>query len=471
MHSGAITILQTLVPPPEPLFGSLDRVVIGSLRSLIDEINRSLSASIGQTDDLLFDVAALAETVGSAEWFSPAQWNLAKLPFSSALVPLYADHAARLFGAIRGKNRRCLILDLDNTVWGGVIGDDGIDGIRIGQGDPVGEAFLNLQKMVLALRDRGIVIAASSKNEDETARLPFREHPEMLLREKHFAVFQANWKDKASNITAIAETLSLGLDSMVFFDDNPVERDLVRQSLPDVAVPELPEDPALYALALSAPGYFDTIAFSAEDRVRAAFYEGNARRAALKEDVVDIEAYLRSLQMEITFQPFDEVGRARIAQLINKSNQFNLTTRRYTAAEVAQMEQDPNCFTLQVRLLDKIGDNGMISVAICRSAGPRVWEIDTWLMSCRVLGRRVEETLLSEICHHAETAGVKEIIGVYVPTSRNALVRDHYQKLGFAKISADASGTTKWKLILPVKSPEPPMVVKRSGFAAELVLS
>jgi FkbH-like protein len=470
-HSGAVTIFQTIVAPPEPLFGSFDRVLTGTLRGLIDEVNRAVVRGAAETSDVLFDVAALAEMVGSAEWFSPAQWNMAKLPFSSALVPLYADHAARLFAAIRGKSRRCLILDLDNTVWGGVIGDDGVDGIRIAQGDTVGEAYLSLQQMVLALRARGVVIAVSSKNEDETARLPFRHHPEMLLREEHIAVFQANWKDKASNIAAIAETLSLGLDSMVFLDDNPVERGLVRETLPDVAVPELPEDPALYARALSAAGYFDTIAFSAEDRGRSAFYEGNARRVALQAEVADVDAYLRSLQMEITFRPFDEVGRTRIAQLINKSNQFNLTTRRYSEAEVAATERDPDCFTLQVRLSDSIGDNGMISVVICRRTAPDTWEIDTWLMSCRVLGRRVQEMVLREIGHHAETAGVARVIGRYVPTERNMIVRDHYQKLGFTKTGADLRGATRWELLLPVTVPEAPMVVKRHGFAKELVPS
>ena len=216
--------------------------------------------------DLLLDIAALAETVGLADWHSPPQWNMAKLPFADAFVPLYADHVARLVAALRGKSRKCLVLDLDNTVWGGVIGDDGLEGIRIAQGDPVGEAFLSLQQMALALRQRGIVLAVASKNNDETARLPFRQHPEMLLREDHIAVFQANWTDKPSNLKAIAEALSFGLDALVFVDDNPMERDLVRRTLPQVAVPELPDDPALYARTLAAAGYFEALGFSDEDR-------------------------------------------------------------------------------------------------------------------------------------------------------------------------------------------------------------
>ena len=464
-HSGAVAILQTLSPPPEPLFGSFDRALPGTLRSLIAEVNRTLCAEVETSGGILLDVAALAELVGSAEWHSPTQWNLAKLPFSADFLPLYADHVARLLAAMRGKSRRCLIVDLDNTLWGGVIGDDGLDGIRVAQGDYVGEAYLAVQQMALALRSRGIVLAVSSKNEDETARLPFRQHPEMLLREEHFAVFQANWKDKASNIAAIAGELALGIDTMVFLDDNPAERALVRQALPEVAVPELPEDPALYARALSAAGYFDAIAFSPEDRARARFYEGNARRVALRTEVADLDAYLKSLDMVITFQPFDEIGRARIAQLINKSNQFNLTTRRYSEAQVAELQHAPDCLTLQVRLTDAVGDNGMISVVICRQSAPATWEIDTWLMSCRVLGRKVEEMVLREIAYHAARHGIARLVGRYIPTERNAMVKDHYGKLGFAKIADESSGASLWELPLPAQLEAAPMVVKRLGFA------
>jgi HAD superfamily phosphatase (TIGR01681 family) len=221
-NSKAACILQTLAPPAESLFGSLDRVLPGTTSSLIDALNLGIANSAAGTEDVLFDVARLAETVGLADWHSPAQWNMAKLPFSNSFLPLYADHVSRIIAALRGKSRRCLVLDLDNTLWGGVIGDDGLEGIQIAQGDAAGEAHLSLQRFALALRERGIVLAVCSKNQDEVARLPFRKHPEMILRENHFAVFQANWNDKATNIKAIAEELSLGLESLVFLDDNPV---------------------------------------------------------------------------------------------------------------------------------------------------------------------------------------------------------------------------------------------------------
>ena len=270
--------------------------------------------------------------------------------FSDESIPLYGDHVARCVAAIRGKSKKVLVLDLDNTVWGGVIGDDGLEGIKIAQGDAGGEAHLAVQRLALDLRQRGIVLAVSSKNTDAVARKPFEKHPEMLLKLEHIAVFQANWNDKATNIQAIAEELSLGLDSMVFLDDNPVERGLVRKLLPQVAVPELPEEPSGYARTLAAAGYFEAVTFAHEDLKRAGYYLDNARRAQLQTKVGGVDAYLASLEMTITFQPFEAIGRARIVQLINKSNQYNLTTRRYTDPEILDAENDPEVFTLQVRL-------------------------------------------------------------------------------------------------------------------------
>jgi FkbH-like protein len=459
-----LCIVQTLARPPEVQFGSFDRVLPGSSRWTIDAINRGLAERIAGTPDLLLDVANLAETVGLDAWHDPTEWNMAKLPFSGQFVPIYADHVGRLLGAAKGKARRCLILDLDNTVWHGVIGDDGLEGIVIGQGDPTGEAHLVVQQTALMLRERGVVLAVSSKNDDKVARLPFQKHREMLLREDHIAVFQANWNDKATNIAAIAKELALGLESMVFLDDNPAERGLVRQFLPDVAVPELPSDPALYSRTLLAAGYFESVAFSDEDRKRATFYQNNAQRVVLQKAAGDVDAYLASLGMTITFQPFDDQGRARTAQLINKSNQFNLTTRRYTEADVYDAEHDPRRYTLQVRLADAFGDNGMISVIVCQEAGAETWEIDTWLMSCRVLGRKVEQAVLAEMTAAARRAGITSLLGIYRPTARNEMVRDHYEKLGFTKLREEPDGSVVWLFdtaaaIVPLV----PMTVVRLG--------
>jgi len=465
-NSHGVCIFQTLAPPAEPLFGSLDRALPGTMRSLIDAINRELTGYVFGSGDVLLDVEGLAETVGLANWHDQQLWNLGKFSFSDEFVPLYGDHVARSIAAIRGKSKKALVLDLDNTLWGGVIGDDGLEGIKIAEGDALGEAHRAVQRLALDLRQRGIVLAVSSKNTDSVAREPFQKHPEMLLKLDDIAVFQANWNDKATNIQAIAEELSLGLDAMVLLDDNPVERGLVRRLLPQVAVPELPEDPSGYARTLAAAGYFEAVTFAAEDLKRAGYYQDNARRANLRTQVGDVDAYLASLDMAITFQPFDPMNRARILQLINKSNQYNLTTRRYTDPEILDAENDPEVFTLQVRLADIFGDNGMISVVICRPSEPGAWDIDTWLMSCRVLGRKVEHMVLREILEHARTAGIGKLRGIYKPTERNQLVVDHYARLGFSKVGEDGTGITRWELLVEGAMPESaPMKVASQGFA------
>jgi FkbH-like protein len=464
-NSGAVCLVQTLAPPAEPLFGSMDRALEGTTYRNILDINGALAKSLEGSSDVLVDVARIAETVGLADWHSPQEWNLAKLPFSDALCPLYAEMVCRAIAALRGKTRRCLVLDLDNTVWGGVIGDDGLAGIRVAEGDATGEAHRAVQRMALELRERGVVLAVCSKNEDENARLPFREHPEMLLREKHIAVFQANWKDKPANIRAIAEELSLGLESLVFLDDNPVERGHMRKELPEVAVPELPSDPALYARTLAAAGYFEAVTFSREDKERAQFFEDNARRLELQKQSGNVGEYLRSLNMEIFFQPFDETGRARISQLINKSNQYNLTTRRYNEAQVAELEADPSCFTLQVRLTDTFGDNGMISVVICREQEPDEWEIDTWLMSCRVLGRCVEQMVLQHVVEQARKRGIHKLKGTYIRTDRNKLVEDHYAKLGFTTMGEETDGRAHYELLVEEARFEEPLMTVVEGIA------
>jgi len=445
-HSTASVIVQNIARIPAPLFGNLDKALAGSAYRRILDYNAALEASIAGSGDYLMDVAALAEDVGLEKWHDLSQWYTARLPFSQRFVPLYADVLARLIAALRGKSRKCLVLDLDNTVWGGVVGDDGLDGLVLGQGNPKGEAFLAVQRAALELRERGVVLAVASKNDDGVAREPFRKHPDMLLREEHIAVFQANWQDKATNLEAIAEALDIGTEALVLLDDSPVERAYVRSVLPEVGMPELPDDPALYPRALLFGGYFEAVTFSQEDRARAQAYQANAQRAQLKTQIGDVAQFLQSLDMTISFAPFDKTGRSRIAQLVNRSNQFNLTTRRYSENEIAAMEQDPCIFTLQVRLADRFGDNGMISVIICRER-PDAWDVDTWVMSCRVLGRRVEEAVLAEIVKAAVAAGKTSISGTYIDSGRNGLVRDHYAKLGFAPDGGE-NGRTRWRLAI-----------------------
>lgn len=446
-------LVATLVPPIEPLFGSFDAVEPGSVHAQIAAFNARLAELAATRAVVLVDIARTAAWVGLDRWLDADQWHTAKLPFNPDMIPLYADVVARTVAALRGTTRKCLVLDLDNTLWGGVIGDDGVDGIALGQGSGRGEAYLAVQHAALALRQRGIILAVCSKNDDDVARTPFRDHPDMVLKEAHIASFVANWGDKATNLRAIAAALNIGLDALVFLDDNPVERAQVRGELPMVAVPEVGADPALYPKLLLAAGYFEAVGFAQEDRDRADQYAANAERAAFA-GTSDMAGYLASLDMVADFRGFDAVNRARIAQLINKSNQFNLTTRRYTEKEVAAIEADPGKLTLQVRLADRFGDNGMISVVIVDRA---TWAIDTWLMSCRVLGRRMEEAVLDQIVTAARAHGAVGLTGRYIPSAKNKMVAGHYARLGFVPV-ADTGGETEWRLDLDTYvAPDLPM--------------
>ncbi|MFC5552229.1 HAD-IIIC family phosphatase [Massilia aerilata] len=465
--NGALVVVQTLAPPATGLFGNLDGQLPGTLLWMVERFNQQLRA-VQAPGQVLLDVARLAANIGLDQWHDPIQWNIGKFPFSHDVVPLYADTLCRLVMAAKGKAKKCLVLDLDNTLWGGVIGDDGMTGIVLGQGDAVGEAFLEIQRTALALRERGVILAVSSKNDEAVARQVFREHPDMLLREEHIAVFQANWKDKASNLRAIADTLCIDVSALVFLDDNPAERQQVRLALPEVAVPELPAAPEYYPAMLLAGGYFEAVQFTDEDRVRAAQYQENAARTVALGAASDMKTYLESLSMTAHVSRFDEAGRARITQLINKTNQFNLTTRRYTEAEVAAFESDPGVIGLQIRLQDRFGDNGMISVLICKRDGER-GVIDTWLMSCRVLNRRLEEQVLNILCVSARAQGIRQLVGEYRPTAKNGMVSEHYRKLGFT-LAEERADVVTWTLMLDDYEPRsvPIAVVASSGLETAL---
>jgi FkbH-like protein len=450
-------IVQTVAAPTDSLFGSFDRVEGTSPFAMTEAFNEKLREWARSGGIVIADIARLAASIGYERWDDPRHWHASKLPFSPDFTPVYADAIARVVGALMGKAKKVLVLDLDNTLWGGVVGDDGLDGIALGQGSATGEAFLAVQNLALDLRQRGVVLAVCSKNEDATARQPFKEHPEMALKERQIAVFQANWTDKASNLRMIAEKLNLGVDSLVLLDDNPAEREQVRRELPMVGVPELPDDPAYYPRYLAAAGYFEAVAFSEEDRARADQYQTNAARTELLSSSSDMDSYLRSLDMRCRIGPVSSVNRARVAQLINKSNQYNLTTRRYTEAQVADMESRPDKLMLQARLEDRFGDNGIISIVIVDKTR-REWDIDTWLMSCRVLGRRVEHALLKTIAGYARSEGAAALTGSFIPSAKNQMVQDHYEKLSFALTDRSESGAARWRLdLVDYNEPELPM--------------
>lgn len=445
-HSRTVCLVQTVPALPAPLFGHLDVAIAGSLRFAVAEFNAELARDASGRGDVLIDVDLLAQSVGLDTWHNERDWHLARLPFNQRALPLYADHIVRAIAALRGLSRKCLVLDLDNTIWGGVIGDDGLEGIALNQGDARGEAYRSVQATALDLRRRGVILAVCSKNEEAIARMPFRQHAGMLFKEDDIAVFIANWDDKATNLERIAQRLDIGLDALVLLDDNPAERSQVRQALPQVAVPELGDDPSDFSRLLLQAGYFESVAFTAEDLARAEQYRGNAQRADLMNNTRDISEFLRSLDMRIQFAPFQPQGRKRITQLINKTHQFNLTTRRFTEAQVADLEVSALHHTLQVGLVDRFGDNGMISVLICRRDDEQ-WEIDVWLMSCRVLNRRVERAVCNRIALAARADGARRLVGLYGPTPRNQLVAGLYADLGFVR-EASPDDAQRWVLDL-----------------------
>jgi FkbH-like protein len=459
-HSGAVPILPLLAIPTESLFGSFDRQVAGTLASKISRINQMILDYAREESAYVLDVDAMARSVGTSEWFDPVAWSAQKQPFAATFNPLYADRLGSLLGAVRGKARKCLVLDLDNTLWGGAIGDEGLGGIVLGQGSAAGEAFLSVQRAAKALKERGVILAVSSKNDDEVARSAFREHTEMLLKEQDIAVFQANWTDKSSNLEAIAATLNIGVDALVLLDDNPAERAQARASLPMVAIPELPADPAYYAQILLAAGYFEAVSFGADDVLRAVSYAENAQRAEVMAKSRDLGDYLTSLGMTLTCGPIDLSNRARVTQLVNKSNQFNLLTRRMTETEVQAMEADPSVITLQARLTDRYGDMGLISVVTCSVSGADATVTD-WLMSCRVLGRKVEEGIYDTLMKALAQRDVTTLHASYLPTKKNSMVREHFDKLGMRFVKETADGVRLYEAsISEYVSPELPLAVE-----------
>ncbi len=346
----------------------------------------------------------------------------------------FALHVAReLAITIRGcrrSPRKVLVLDLDNTLWGGVIGDDGVEGIELGDTSPRGEAFKAFQSYIRSLKDRGVLRAVCSKNDYERAIEPFKRHPEMVLRLEDFVSFKANWEPKSENIREIATELALGVDSFVFVDDNPAEVEIVRQFVPEVATIALGPDPSTYADLLADCRWFEPRAITSEDRARSEQYRVEAHRQAFRATVTDMATYLGSLEMRARVSPFRDADVPRIAQLINKSNQFNLTTRRRSEAEVKSLAALPEhaCFT--IRLADRFGDHGLIAVVVCGVQGSAL-EVDTWLMSCRVLKRQVEELTVDEIVRQAAVRGIDSVRGVYRPTAKNRMVQALYPRFGF----------------------------------------
>jgi FkbH-like protein len=448
----ATIIQQTFLDITEPVFGSYDRLVPGAPARVVKQLNDQLLKAAAQDSVLLLDVAHASERDGIDAWFDKGSWLHGKLEIAPEAAALYGDMVGRIVAAQRGLSKKCLVLDLDNTLWGGVVGDDGLEGLVLGEGSAVGEAHLAVQRYAKQLKERGIILAVCSKNDHAVAESAFRDHPEMLLRRPDISAFMANWDDKAENLKAIAAQLNIGLDSLVFVDDNPVERARIRQSLPMVTVPELPKDIAHYVRCLADAGYFEAVAFTSEDRQRTEQYAANAEREAFLKSSGSMDDFLRALQMSAVFGQFRTADLVRVTQLFNKTNQFNTTTRRYTAEEVANFAAAAETMTLQFRLLDKYGDNGIVSAMILRpdSKQPEVFEIDNWVMSCRVFGRQLEFEAMNIAVEQARRRGMKALRATYIPTPKNGVISELYPSLGFCPMGdgTPGNGGTCWFLDL-----------------------
>ena len=433
-------IQQTVLPIFPALLGGNEHRLPGSRHAMVTRLNVELRR-LAETEAI--DLLAIDDRVavdGLALWHDRVLWHRAKLEIGPAQAPIYGELVARLLAAKQGRSFKCLVLDLDNTLWGGIIGDDGLEGVVLGQGSALGEAFSDFQGYVRDLAKRGILLAVCSKNDEAVALAPFERHPEMVLKRPDMAAFIANWNDKPANLREIARQLNIGLDALVFVDDNPFERELVRRELPMVAVPEIGDDPALYSATLAAAGYFESLGITEDDRARAGQYQANTQRQAMAASATDLPAYLRGLDMKLLWRRFDATGLSRIVQLINKTNQFNLTTRRYTEADIRAVWEDRSAFGLQFRLLDRFGDNGIIAIVIARPAGDGDLILDSWLMSCRVLGRQVENATLTVVAALARNLGAERLLGEYLPTAKNGMVYNHYEKLGFFPMEHASNG-------------------------------
>ena len=443
---GAAVIQMNFEVPEIDPRGRLSAALAGGRARVLSRLNLELWDEAENSGVLVFDLEQVAATISKTNWSDPTEWITAKRYPSSAAAPAMVRRLGTLIRTLCGLSFKCLVLDLDNTLWGGVIGEDGLNGIQLG-GDAEGEAFVVFQQYLLGLRQRGILIAVCSKNNPEDALSVFRQHPETVLKEDDFAMFIANWESKPDNLRRIAESLNIGLDSLVFFDDSPVERNLVRRELPEVLVPELPDNPAEFSEVLHRLEAFDSLSLTEEDRTRTEKYRGNSQRAKLSASVTNIDAYIASLQLTVELHPFDELNLPRIVQLINKTNQFNLTTRRTTATEVGAWMADPGCYTQFMRVRDRFGDNGLTGALVAFREG-ECFRIALWSMSCRVLGRNIEWLMLNGMVHAAKREGASALIGEYLPSAKNSQVRDLYDRLGFHLMDTSSDGAKRYRFDL-----------------------
>ena len=433
--------------PLRPL-GNLEAGSPSGRVAFINRLNAELAREAAADPKLrIHDIHSLSAETGLSRWFDSDAWFKYKMAVSSHATVLLARSLAGMINAVYGRTRKCLVLDLDNTLWGGVVGDDGVMNLKLGSETALAESYTAFQRYVKDLKTRGVLLAICSKNEEASALEGLR-HPDSLLRPEDFAVILANWDPKHQNIAEIARRLNIGRDSLVFVDDNPVERDIVRRNLPDVAVPEVGSEVSKFPFVLEREGYFEAIAISGDDLKRADYYAQNAVRESEQAVFGDYGEFLASLNMSAEIAPFSPVYLDRITQLTNKTNQFNVTTRRYTQAEIEQISREDRFIHLYGRLTDKFGDNGLISVVVGEIEGSSL-NVLLWLMSCRVLKRGMEQAMMDTLVEACQARGLQTIVGTYLPTAKNAMVENLYGELGFTRVSREASGESRWRFDIP----------------------
>ena len=424
----------------DTVFGSYANKVDSSFTYQVRKLNFELMRLSQQYQNLFIcDIAGLQNKLGRDQMFAANVYTSTEMILSMDALPYVASRVMDIVCAVKGQFKKCLILDLDNTVWGGVIGDDGLEGIQLGHGLGIGKAFTEFQMWVKKLKQRGIIICVASKNNEDTAKEPFERHPDMVLKLDDIAVFQANWETKVDNIRTIQSILNIGFDSMVFLDDNPFERNMVRENIKGISVPELPEDPAEYLEYLYSLNLFETASYSNLDKDRTKQYQVEAKRVSLSKTFTNEADFLKSLNMVSVVSGFTKFNTPRVAQLSQRSNQFNLRTVRYTDADIEALANDPNVIDLSFTLEDKFGDNGLIAVIIMKPLDKETLFVDTWFMSCRVLKRGMENFTLNTMVEKAKAAGYKRIIGEYLPTPKNKMVENHYTGLGFSPVEGAAT--------------------------------
>ncbi len=411
----------------------------------IASLNHALGEAVANVVDVrVVDYAALVASFGVQNWYDARMRLYAKAPIANGMLGHLSQEYMKYFRALRGLSKKCLVLDLDNTLWGGVIGEDGLDGIQLGPNYP-GNAFLEFQRAVLDLHRRGVILAIASKNNAADVDAVFAQHRSMLLRKEHFAVSEVHWERKSESLMRIAQQLNIGLEHVVFADDNPAECAQVRRELPAVTVIQLPGRPEQYVDALCTEGLFDTLSLSDEDRRRGQLYQQRAQAESMRTTSGNIEDYYRDLDMELRIACVDPASLARTAELTRKTSQLNLTTIRYSEAEVSARVADPAWVTVTVAVSDRFGDNGIVGVMMARALADRL-DIDTLLLSCRVIGRTVETAMLAYLCDAAQSRGLGKVSGRLVPTAKNMPVRDLFDKHGFSKLAEDEAGTSLWQL-------------------------